>query len=111
MAPGLYRSEKRAVAPFLVVSPFLFVLGAALLALGSRSLSGRVNTRKLLIQLVAAQAFVVGASFFALRDMQRAELDWQRKAAARLASLADRELAGPLDDRVAYIEARMRTAA
>ena len=30
VAPGLYRSEKRAVAPFLVVSPFLFVLGAAL---------------------------------------------------------------------------------
>jgi sec-independent protein translocase protein TatC len=30
VAPGLYRSEKRAVLPFLVVSPFLFVLGAAL---------------------------------------------------------------------------------
>jgi sec-independent protein translocase protein TatC len=30
VAPGLYRSEKRAALPFLVVSPFLFVLGAAL---------------------------------------------------------------------------------
>ena len=30
VAPGLYRSEKRAVLPFLVVSPFLFTLGAAL---------------------------------------------------------------------------------
>lgn len=30
VAPGLYRSEKRAIAPFLVASPFLFVLGAAL---------------------------------------------------------------------------------
>jgi sec-independent protein translocase protein TatC len=30
VAPGLYRSEKRAVLPFLVVSPFLFILGAAL---------------------------------------------------------------------------------
>jgi sec-independent protein translocase protein TatC len=30
VAPGLYRSEKKAVAPFLVASPFLFVLGAAL---------------------------------------------------------------------------------
>lgn len=30
IAPGLYRSEKKAVAPFLVASPFLFVAGAAL---------------------------------------------------------------------------------
>jgi sec-independent protein translocase protein TatC len=30
VAPGLYRSEKRAIAPFLLASPFLFVLGAAL---------------------------------------------------------------------------------
>src|SRR5688500_14650677 len=30
VAPGLYRSEKRAITPFLVASPFLFVAGAAL---------------------------------------------------------------------------------
>ncbi|MCW8086291.1 twin-arginine translocase subunit TatC [Sabulicella glaciei] len=30
VAPGLYRSEKRAILPFLLASPFLFVLGAAL---------------------------------------------------------------------------------
>jgi sec-independent protein translocase protein TatC len=30
VAPGLYRSEKRAILPFLVSSPFLFLLGAAL---------------------------------------------------------------------------------
>lgn len=30
IAPGLYRSEKRAVLPFLISSPFLFILGAAL---------------------------------------------------------------------------------
>lgn len=30
IAPGLYRSEKKAVMPFLVASPFLFVAGAAL---------------------------------------------------------------------------------
>ena len=30
IAPGLYRSEKRAFTPFLVASPILFVLGAAL---------------------------------------------------------------------------------
>lgn len=30
VAPGLYRSEKRAILPFLVASPILFVLGAAM---------------------------------------------------------------------------------
>ncbi|KXV61321.1 preprotein translocase subunit TatC [Acetobacter tropicalis] len=30
IAPGLYRSEKRAFAPFLLATPVLFVLGAAL---------------------------------------------------------------------------------
>jgi len=30
VAPGLYRSEKRAFAPFLIATPVLFVLGAAL---------------------------------------------------------------------------------
>ena len=30
IAPGLYRSEKRAVTPFLIASPILFLLGAAL---------------------------------------------------------------------------------
>lgn len=30
VAPGLYRSEKRAIRPFLVATPVLFVLGAAL---------------------------------------------------------------------------------
>ncbi len=30
IAPGLYRSEKRALAPFLIASPVMFLLGAAL---------------------------------------------------------------------------------
>ena len=30
IAPGLYRSEKRTIMPFLIASPFLFLLGAAL---------------------------------------------------------------------------------
>ncbi len=30
VAPGLYRNEKKALAPFLVASPFLFFLGGAL---------------------------------------------------------------------------------
>ncbi|MFT9398559.1 twin-arginine translocase subunit TatC [Acetobacter sp.] len=30
VAPGLYRSEKRAFAPFLIATPLLFLLGAAL---------------------------------------------------------------------------------
>ncbi len=30
IAPGLYRSEKRAIAPFLIATPVLFIMGAAL---------------------------------------------------------------------------------
>ncbi|WP_240790974.1 twin-arginine translocase subunit TatC [Roseomonas sp. AR75] len=30
IAPGLYRSEKKAIMPFLIASPFLFVAGAAM---------------------------------------------------------------------------------
>jgi len=30
VAPGLYRSEKKAIYPFIIASPFLFVMGAAL---------------------------------------------------------------------------------
>ncbi len=30
VAPGLYKSEKNAIMPFLVASPFLFIMGAAL---------------------------------------------------------------------------------
>jgi sec-independent protein translocase protein TatC len=30
IAPGLYRSEKRAFAPFLIATPILFIMGAAL---------------------------------------------------------------------------------
>jgi sec-independent protein translocase protein TatC len=30
IAPGLYRSEKKAIYPFLIASPFLFIAGAAL---------------------------------------------------------------------------------
>lgn len=30
VAPGLYRSEKRAIAPFLIATPVLFLMGAAL---------------------------------------------------------------------------------
>jgi len=30
VAPGLYRSEKRAIMPFIIASPFLFLAGAAL---------------------------------------------------------------------------------
>lgn len=54
-----------------------FVLGAALLALAARGLGARSNTRSALMQVVAAQAIVVGASFFVLRDVREAELDWE----------------------------------
>lgn len=54
-----------------------FVLGAALLAFAARGLAGKSNTRSALMQVVAAQAIVVVASFFATREMWRAEADWQ----------------------------------
>lgn len=54
-----------------------FVLGAALLALASRGLAGRSNTRGVLMQVVAAQAVVVIGSYFVLRDVRGAELDWE----------------------------------
>ncbi len=58
-----------------------FVLGAALLALGARGLAGKSNTRSALMQVVAAQAIVVAATYFSTRDMRRAEDDWQYQAA------------------------------
>ncbi|MBX3206368.1 MAG: hypothetical protein KF764_14945 [Labilithrix sp.] len=54
-----------------------FVLGAALLALAARGLAGKSNTRSALMQVVAAQAIVVVASYFVTRDMWGAEADWQ----------------------------------
>lgn len=54
----------------------IFVLGAALLALGARGLAGKSNTRSALMQVVAAQAIVVAASYFATKDLRNAELDW-----------------------------------
>jgi hypothetical protein len=54
-----------------------FVLGAALLALAARGLAGKSNARSALMQVVAAQAIVVGANYFVTRDMRNAELDWQ----------------------------------
>lgn len=58
-----------------------FVLGAALLVLAARGLAGRSNTRSALMQVVAAQAIVVGATYFVTRDMRRAEDDWQYQSA------------------------------
>lgn len=58
-----------------------FVLGAALLTLAARGLAGKSNTRSAIIQVVAAQAIVVGASFFALREMKGAEADWEYQSA------------------------------
>ncbi len=54
-----------------------FVLGAALLALAARGLAGKSNTRSALMQVVAAQAIVVAASYFATQKARDAELDWQ----------------------------------
>ena len=54
-----------------------FVLGAALLALGSRALAGKTNTRGALVQVVIAQAAVVGLAYFLTADIRNAELDWE----------------------------------
>ena len=54
-----------------------FVLGAALLALGSRALAGKTNTRGVLVQVVIAQAAVVGLTYFLTADIRNAELDWE----------------------------------
>lgn len=58
------------------MSAAMFVLGAALLALAARGLAGRTNARSALVQVVAAQAIVVVATWFVLRDVTEAELDW-----------------------------------
>jgi hypothetical protein len=58
-----------------------FVLGAALLALAARGLAGKSNTRSALMQVVAAQAIVVVASYFVTRAMFDAEADWQYETA------------------------------
>ncbi len=54
----------------------IFVLGAALLALAARGLAGKNNTRSALLQVVVAQALVVGASYWITRDVRYAERDW-----------------------------------
>ena len=54
-----------------------FVLGAALLALGSRAIAGKTNARGALVQIVIAQAAVVGLAYFLTADMRSAELDWE----------------------------------
>lgn len=58
-----------------------WVLGAALLALASRGLAGRNNTRNALVQVVLAQAAVVGATYFVTPDLRNAELDWELERA------------------------------
>jgi hypothetical protein len=55
----------------------IFVLGAALLALASRGLAGKTNTRNALVQVTTAQAIVVVLAYFVTRDIRNAELDWE----------------------------------
>ena len=54
----------------------IFVLGAALLAFAARGFAGKTNSRNVLVQLVTAQAAVVGLSYFLTRDFRNAQLDW-----------------------------------
>jgi hypothetical protein len=55
----------------------IFVLGAALLALASRGLAGKTNSRSALLQVTTAQAVVVVLAYFVTRDVRNAELDWE----------------------------------
>ncbi len=54
-----------------------WVLGAALLALATRGLAGKANTRQSLIQVVIVQAAVVIATYLVVPDLRNAELDWE----------------------------------
>jgi hypothetical protein len=54
-----------------------FVLGAALLALGSRAIAGKTKARGALVQIVIAQAALVGLAYFLTADVRNAELDWE----------------------------------
>jgi hypothetical protein len=58
------------------LSAAMFVLGAALLALASRAFAGKGNTRGALVQVVVAQALIVIAAHFGMRDLRNAEFDW-----------------------------------
>lgn len=59
------------------IAAAIFVLGAALLALASRGLAGKTNTRNALLQVTTAQAIVVVLAYFVTRDVRNAELDWE----------------------------------
>jgi hypothetical protein len=65
-----------------------FVLGAALLAIGSRGLAGRPGARRALVQVVSVQAVVVLASWLSTSDLRHAELEWdhERRAAIQRAT-------------------------
>jgi hypothetical protein len=59
------------------MSAAIFVLGAALLALAARGLTGKTNPRSALVQVVTAQAVVVAVAYFVMKDVRNAELDWE----------------------------------
>jgi chemotaxis protein MotA len=54
---------------------------------------------------------VAGPIAARLERLSRAELLWQREALDRLATIANDQLTGPLEERVSRIEARLRAAA
>jgi hypothetical protein len=55
----------------------VFVLGAALLAFAARGLAGKTNSRKVLVQVVTAQALVMVLSFFVAKSYRNAQADWE----------------------------------
>jgi hypothetical protein len=65
----------------LPLSIATFVVGAALMAFASRAVRRRTQTRSLIVQLSAAQAILVLASYAAARPVFDAEADWQYETA------------------------------
>lgn len=55
----------------------ILVLGAALMTLSARALSGRKHARGMLVQVVVAQGVLVVANYFVMRDVRQAEFAWQ----------------------------------
>jgi len=72
VAPGLYRSEKRALLPFLAATPVLFILGAALgiagLIIGLKSIKGNSNMPGIIgvvLSCLILLAFLIAVAFVA----------------------------------------------
>ena len=58
VAPGLYRSEKRAIYPFLIASPFLFIAGVSALELLVAAIQARARASDVPAALLGGGAYL-----------------------------------------------------